>query len=72
MSDELVWGRKLTKAVFDILRKVLDDQKLTPQQCLSALAIELSPIEQERFRTCATWPLDPPVKNCLANYTKGP
>ncbi len=47
MSDELVWVRNLTKPVFDTLGKVLDDQKLTPQQCLSGLGIEASPIEQK-------------------------
>ncbi len=47
MKDELVWARKLTKSVFDILCKVLANQTLTPQQCLSELSIKVSSIEQK-------------------------
>ncbi|MCK4849780.1 MAG: hypothetical protein KAT11_00440 [Phycisphaerae bacterium] len=47
MQDELVWVRNLTKPVFDILRKVLSNQTLTPQQCLSRLSIKVSSVEQK-------------------------
>ncbi len=47
MKDELVWAGKLTKSVFDILCKLLGNQTLTPQQCLSELSIKVSSIEQK-------------------------
>ena len=45
--DELMWVRKLSTFIFAIIRKVLEDQSLTPQQCLSRLGIELKPVEQK-------------------------
>ena len=47
MRDELIWVRRLTKPVFDILRVVLGDQTLTPRQCLSNLDVKVRPIERK-------------------------